>query len=320
MPEAPSPVRALVIRNPASRRALSEQKLRAVLQAARDAGWRIEAVATDAAGHATELARQAAISGVDVVVVHGGDGTINEAVNGLAGTNTALAVLRGGTANVWAKETQCAKDPVASMRAITSGVRRRVDLGRAGGHYFLLMAGIGLDAAIVPRVSVRLKRRLGAAAYIVGGIATALRTKAWPVELKLDGAPAETSLYWMIAGNTRLYGGVTRITHRAVADDGLLDIALMRRGGVHRLLADAVRLLLRRHDRSPNIRHLRTHELEISTPGIPVQVDGEYIGKTPMRIVCVPLALHVIVPRGLESPLFRDAAEPLGAGQQSAGR
>jgi YegS/Rv2252/BmrU family lipid kinase len=295
---------ALLIRNPVSGKALREADARAVLEVARAAGWRIEAVSTERAGHATEIAREAAARGVDVAIVHGGDGTINEVVNGIAGSETALAVLRGGTANVWAKETQCAKDPIASMRVITRGVRRRVDLGRAGDRYFLLMAGVGLDAAIVPRVSARMKRRLGAAAYILAGVITALRTRAWAVDMRRDGAPAETSLYWLVASNTRSYGSVVQIARDAVADDGLLEIVHMRRGGVISLAAAAARLLCRRLERSPNVRFQRLHELSIETAGIPVQVDGEPHGTTPMRLAVAPGALAVIVPAGLQTPLF----------------
>ncbi len=295
---------ALLIRNPVTRHAIDDATLARVLAVARDAGWQIDAVATERAGHATALARDAAARGVDVIVVHGGDGTLNEAANGIAGTGAALAVLRGGTANVWAKETHCAKDPVAAMRAIVTGRRRRIDLGRANGRYFLLMAGIGLDAAVVPRAGARMKRRFGALAYIIAGVMTALRTKAWPAQTTIDGDDSERSLYWMLAGNTRSYGGIVRITHRAVADDGLLDIALMRRGGVLRLIADGVRVLLRRHDRSPNVHYVRARCVDITTPGIPVQLDGESHGATPLRIEVAPLALAVIVPADLRSPLF----------------
>jgi diacylglycerol kinase family enzyme len=189
------------------------------------------------------------------------------------------------------------------MRAVVAGERRRVDLGVANGRYFLLMCGVGLDASIVARVGSRMKRRLGALAYIIAGVAAIFRTKAWPVEMRVDGA-TESSLYWLLAGNTRSYGGMVNITHRALAGDGLLDIALMRRGGVLRVAADGVRVLLRRHERSPNVRYVRAHTLEIATPGIPVQLDGEACGETPLRLEVAPLALHVIVPAGLRSPLF----------------
>ncbi len=295
---------AILIRNPVARHAIDDATLERVLAVARDAGWQINAAATEHAGHATELGRDAAARGIDVIVVHGGDGTLNEVANGIAGTETAMAALRGGTANVWVKETRCPKDAVAAMRAIVHGKRRRIDLGSANGRYFLLMAGVGFDAAIIPRVGARMKQRIGALAYIIACVPVILRTKPWAATLTIDGDASESSLYWMLAGNTRSYGGLVRITHRAVADDGLLDIALMRRGGVLRLIADGMRVLLRRHDRSPNVRYVRARSVDITTPGIPVQLDGESHGATPLRIEAAPLALAVIVPADLRSPLF----------------
>jgi len=306
---------ALLIRNPVARRRLSGAQLASIATIARDAGWTLDVVATECAGDATRIARDAAARNVDVVIVHGGDGTLNEAINGLAGTDTAVAVLRGGTANVWAKETQCAKDPVRSMRAIVTGVRRRVDLGRAGDRYFLLMCGVGLDASIVNAVGSRIKRWLGAAAYVAVGIAQALRARTWPVDMTIDGDASERALYFMLVSNTRLYGGVARIAHRAVADDGELDVVLMRRGGVLNLIRDGVRVLVRRHERSPNVRYTRARAVELMTAGIPVQVDGEAAGETPLRIEIAPLALAVVVPADLRSPLFeRDAVAVAGGG------
>jgi diacylglycerol kinase family enzyme len=214
-----------------------------------------------------------------------------------------VAVLRGGTANVWAKESRTPKDPVKAMRVIVSGERRRIDLGVANGRYFLLMCGVGLDAEIVARVGSRMKRRLGALAYLIAGVKAVVTMKAWRTNVEIDGA-RETSLYWLLAGNTRSYGGTVEITHRAVADDGMLDIALMRRGGVLRVLADGARVLLRRHERSSNVLSCRTHTLAIDAPGIPIQLDGEACGETPLRIEVAALALNVIVPAEVRSPLF----------------
>lgn len=314
LPLTPHPpvrtVEALLIRNPVARHPIAPGRLERVLQVARDAGWHIDALATDAPAHATTLAREAAARGVDVIVVHGGDGTINEVINGIAGTRVALAVLRGGTANVWAKETRCAKDPVASMRAITTGVRRRVDLGRAGERYFLLMCGIGLDAEIIPRVGARMKRRLGALAYIIAGLATVLRRQSDRAHIAIDGAARATHMYWMLAGNTRSYGGVVNLTPHAVADDGLLDIAIMKRGGALRLVQAGILVLLRRQHRARNLSYETARAVDIETPGIAVQVDGEPHGVTPIRVEIAPGALEVIVPARLRTPLFGQPPAP----------
>jgi YegS/Rv2252/BmrU family lipid kinase len=296
--------RCIVIRNPVSRRSLSEERLQAALDHARVAGWHVEGVATAYKGHGTEIARYAAASGTDVIIVNGGDGTINEVVNGIARSNVALAVIPGGTANVWASEIHVHKDPSQAVLDIVYGVRRHVDLGCANGRYFLLMAGIGLDAAIVPRVGPRVKRWFGRIAYVTAGVIAALRTKPWIARVSIDGQTREMSLYWMLAGNTRSYGGLMDITHRAHVDDGLLDVAVMHRGGVFHLLFDGVLALFHRHDRSPNVDYQRARVVEVITPGLPVQVDGELMGETPMTFEIVPRALHVIVPRALDSPLF----------------
>ncbi len=295
----------LLIRNPASRHSIPTERLDAVLARARDAGWQIDHVSTERNGQATEIARDAAARGADVIVVHGGDGTLNETINGIAGTGTALAVMSAGTANVWAHETHTPRDPVAAIDAIVRGERRRIDLGRAGERYFLLMAGIGLDATIVPRVSPMLKRRLGATAYVIAGAITAFRTKPWRVSVRIDGEARQCWLYWMLVSNTRSYGGLADIMYRAKADDGLLDVGIMHRGGLH-LVADGARIPFHGHDRSPNVDFMRARVVDVDTPGIPVQIDGELAGHTPMRFEVAPRALTVIVPAGLRSPLFSD--------------
>jgi len=304
--------RCLLIRNPVSRGALSDVRLDATLQIARDAGWHVECAVTERVGHAIEIARGAAARDIDVIIVNGGDGTINEVINGFVGRrDIALAVIPGGTANIWAKEIRVPKDPEAAMREIVGGERRRVDLGRAGDRYFLLMAGIGFDGAIVPDVSASMKRRFGASAYFVKGALDALRLKTCAVNGRIDGVAREGPMYWMLISNTRSYGGLIDIMYRAEADDGLLDVGVMRRGGAWHLLADGARLVFKRHDRSPNVDYIKARTIEIDTPDLPIQIDGEYAGTTPMRFEIVPSALTVIVPAGLQTPLLRaDAATP----------
>lgn len=299
----------LVIRNPVSRRSLDEKRLQAALDVARTSGWDVSVAVTERAGHATELARDAVGRGVDVIVVNGGDGTINEAINGIAGTQTALATLRGGTANVWAGEIGMDRDPVKAMRQIVSGERRRIDVGRANGRCFLLMAGVGFDGAVVPGVSGWRKRLLGPFAYVIAGVIAVFRAKSVASRVRIDDVASEMTVYWMLVGNTRSYGGFTDITHRAQVDDGLLDVAIMHRGGPWRMFVDGMRVLRKRHEHSDNIDYLKVRSVEIETPGLPVQLDGEFYGTTPTRFEIWPAALTVIVPAGLTTPLFAARAD-----------
>ncbi len=300
----------LVIRNPASRRSLDERRLNAALKVARADGWDVTVATTEQENHATELARDATARGVDVIVVNGGDGTINEVINGIADTATALAVLPGGTANVWAGEIHMHRDPVKAMRQIVHGGRRRIDVGRADRRCFLLMAGIGFDAVIIPRVSGRLKRLIGPFAYIIAGIVVVFRAKERQALVRIDGAASDMPVYWMLVSNTRSYGGITNIMFRAEADDGLFDVGVMRRGGPWRMAVDGIRVLLKRQEHSPNIDYVKARSVAIETAGLPVQLDGELWGATPIRFEVWPQALTVIVPAGLTTPLLRQHGMP----------
>ncbi len=299
---APVTRRALFVFNPVARGAPPIERLRAAIDGLE--GWETSLEATDAAGHATKLARAAAQRGLDVVVACGGDGTVNEVANGLAGSATALAVVRGGTANVWAKEAHLPRDTAAAVRLLTENEQRTIDLGRAGERYFLLMAGIGFDAAVVRDISGALKRRLGAASYLLHGLRVGLRYRTGAADLVVDGEPLASHLYWLLLGNTRNYAGVLNITHQARVDDGRLDIALLQRGGLLRLAWLAPWVLLGRHHRRAHVLYRTVTSLEVRTPGLPVQVDGEYLTETPLRFDVAPAALRVIVPKGLRSPLF----------------
>ena len=307
--------RALLILNPTARGAPPREWLREGIDALD--GWEATISQTESAGHAIELARDAAANGMDAVVACGGDGTVNEVANGLAGSQTAMAVVRGGTANVWSKEIKLPRKPADAVRLLSTGERRVVDLGRAvygGGadgeseRYFLLMAGIGFDASIVRQASGALKRRLGAAAYLLQGARSVFSHRAVAVELLVNGAPLSASLYWLLVGNTRSYAGLISLTHQAAADDGRLDFCLLEQGGLPRIAWLLPWVLLRRHHQRAHVQYRSVESLEVRTAGLPVQVDGEYLTETPIRIEVAPRALHVIVPAELNSPLFTSDA------------
>src|SRR4051812_20295884 len=156
-------------------------RARVVIQAAFGAEADVTVAETSRRGHATRLAQGAAADGTDVVVVLGGDGTLNEAANGLAGTRTALAALPGGSTNVFARTIGLPNDPIEAtgdlLDALERGAIRRVGLGWVNGRYFLFHVGMGYDAAVVAQVERRsgLKRYAGHPLFVYAAVATWFR-------------------------------------------------------------------------------------------------------------------------------------------------
>ncbi|HEY7295784.1 MAG TPA: diacylglycerol kinase family protein [Dehalococcoidia bacterium] len=276
-------------------------------------GWSVVRWQTEQPGHARELAAAAASAGSKALLVCGGDGTINEAVNGLAGSETALAVLPAGTTNVWAKEVGLSADPAAAVRLIQLGEHRRVDLGRAGERYFLLLASVGVDANAVQAVTAERKRRWGRYAYVAAGLIELLRRGGRPMAIEAGGRRFRGRALTAVIGNTRLYGGVLRATNQAWIDDGLLDLRVYAGGGVRQLLPQVARTLAGRPPRTDEL-YVQASRIHIAAPRpLPVQADGEHIGTTPITFTSAAQALTVIVPPDLRSPLFKPRPEPPAA-------
>jgi YegS/Rv2252/BmrU family lipid kinase len=239
---------------------------------------------------------------MEVVIVAGGDGTVNEALQGLAGQRTtALAVLPGGTVNVWATELGAEEHEADIAARIARGRRRTVDLGRVNGRYFLMMASVGFDAAASAAVGesaplTRLKRLTGPVAYGLAALRTALHFRGRRVAVEIDGAAVSRRLLMLVVGNTRLYGGIAEITPHARADDGLLDVCLLAGRGPIDLLRRGWSVLRRRHASDEAIDYRRARHVALAPrPPLRIQADGEDIGITPATFHAVPAALDVIV-------------------------
>ena len=175
-------------------------------------------------------AREAAERGDALVFVLGGDGTVRLAAGELAGSESALAVLPGGTANVWAKEAGIPHNLLKALDAHLNGQRVAMDLGRANGEPFLLMAGIGWDAQIAATVTPALKRRLGVLAYVLHGIPMLHRLRTANLAWEAEDASAVEGVGLVVVSNTRLYGGILTFSPEASARDGYWMPAFSRRG------------------------------------------------------------------------------------------
>jgi YegS/Rv2252/BmrU family lipid kinase len=296
--------RAVIVLNPVARNAPSRDRLVAAAATMQHQGWQVEVRPTEASGHGTELAREAAASGAHVVFACGGDGTINEVVNGIALTSSALGVLRGGMGDVFGREAGIPRAPEEALQVLVNGERHRFDLGQANERYFLMMAGVGFDAEVVRAVPRTPKKLLGSTSYALWGAALLARYRARNVALRFDGEALQARLYWLLVGNTRSYGGIIQVATQAVVDDGLLDAFVFEAVSAGRLVGTASRILRHRLEGAPGVTSRRVQELEVTTPGLGIQVDGEYIGETPARFAIAPAALDVLLPTGHARHLF----------------
>jgi diacylglycerol kinase (ATP) len=304
-------MRTLIVFNPAAGQAETlEHELNIATEVWTEHGWQVERKPTSGPGDGQRLARLAAEQGYDLVVAAGGDGTINEVINGLAGTQTALGMLPLGTMNVWARELGLPLQVRPAAQAILDWQPRPIDLGKAEDRYFLLMAGIGFDAAITAAVNPGVKRRFGALAYVWRGIEVALSIRGSRARLILDGRTVKGRVLLVVIGNTQLYGGLVKITHRASIDDGLLDVCVIKGDSFIAALRHTVAILRRSYSHNPEIDYYRARSIKvIASPRLPVQVDGDPIGQTPLSLEVVPGALYALLPPEVPGDLVQQPAK-----------
>jgi len=297
--QAVLPRRLLVVYNPTAGRR-GRRRIEAVLAALRARGCRLDLRETSAPGDAEALARTAATEQVDLLVAAGGDGTINEAVNGLVGRGAGeeappLAILPLGTANALASEIGLDLDPGRLARTIALGRPVPVSLGRANDRLFTMMAGVGFDAHVVDAVSLDLKRLIGKGAYVWES-ARALRRFAFPgYRVTLDGALHDAAS--VIVAKGRFYGGRFVCAPEARLTEPLFQVCLFGRPGAWNALRYAAALGLGTLGRLPDYSVVPAREVLIEGPeGDPVQGDGDVIARLPVRIRLLPEALRLVMP------------------------
>ena len=190
-------------------------------------GARIELFPTTESGSATELARLAVSRGAPRIIVAGGDGTLNEVINGIAGTRTELAIIPTGTANVLAIEMDVPMNVTKACALAFEGKATAVDLGLAGDRYFALMAGIGFDAMVIKNINPVLKKTIRHAAFPVSGLVTFIQEDL-PL-LSVKTADHETEGYFVVVANSKYYGGRFGPTPDASMTDGMFDICVLKK-------------------------------------------------------------------------------------------
>lgn len=296
-----SPRKATLISNPKTGRYASRrrpvQELAAQLESL---GIQVDVRLTQGPGDATEIAARAARNGSSDVIIAGGDGTINEAIQGLAGTKARLAIIPRGTGNVLARELGLPLEDEPALKIVAQGKSRQIYLGLAidettnESRHFVLMAGIGLDASVVKRVQPRLKKRIGKGAFWVSGLSHLATWNPRPFILEINGHKY-TSTFAAI-GKAAKYGGDLAITPGARLDQPEFEVCIIdtrsRLRYLH-LLSQAMRNGMPRD--TPEVQLVNAVSIKAHGDAH-VQIDGELIGHLPMRFEIAPHSLEVIIP------------------------
>lgn len=300
---------AIIIANPASGSYLFHtRQIDATVAFLRGHGWQVELALTTGAGDARRLARKAVEQGLDVVIAAGGDGTLNEVIQELAGSETALGVLPVGTVNVWARETNIPLYSAGARQVLVEGQVRSIDLGKVNDRYFLLMAGIGFDAEVTHAVEKKPIKRLGVMGYLLIGTWLGLGYQSFRAFVTVNGRLVKKNALQIVVGNTQLYGGTIKYTWLAKCDDGRLDLCIIRQRNLPGRLTVMWDFLLRRKQRRQWVTYEKAETIEIRTrTPIPIQLDGDPAGFTPAKFTVVPGALKVIVPSNTPKELFSKA-------------
>jgi diacylglycerol kinase (ATP) len=252
--------------------------------------------ATSRAGEAETLARHAAQEGFEKIVAAGGDGTINEVVNGLAGSNAALGLLPIGTMNVFATELGLpAHDLELCWNIIQGENTRLVDLPSANGKHFVQLAGVGLDAQVVKETSLTLKRSFGPLSYLISAAQIAARQ---PPRLFLESENSSIDEgSFVLVGNGRLYGGPFPFFKQALIDDGLFDVIVFKQLGYLEIIKYLQDVFFSSEIRVPEIEYFQTRRLRVTSDSeVPVELDGELVGSCPVEFQLQERTLRVLAP------------------------
>jgi diacylglycerol kinase family enzyme len=276
----------------------------------------VEPMPTAGPGHASELVeerlRRLGVEEAGDLLVLGGDGTLNEAVTGAlragvlqaGGPGPCFGVVPAGTANVIARDLGLPRHPLRAAAALAGGAARPFDVGTcrgpAGERPFLLAAGVGVEAEVIAAVDPAVKRRFGPAAFLAAGWRVAgARDRALRVRARLaDGREVERLVAGSLTcGNSRLYGGPCRLSRRAAHDDGVLELLLVRSTARPALLALGLASRFADASHAPGVELLPVVSVSVEAPAaVPVHVDAELFGTTPVELGVLPRALRLRVP------------------------
>ena len=307
-------MRAVLIINPTSGKSTvtdkpmsPEETEIAILTGLRTYGIEPELYHTTPEDTGQGLATRAAAAHAELVIAAGGDGTIHAVASGLIGTQSTMGIIPTGTMNNLAHSLNIPDTIPAACIALATGETRLIDVGKINEHFFLEVAGIGLEAALFPAAEeVKSPGLLSTLHGVIRGVKTLLSFK--PTRLRISYDERQRRPYEAIQVticNAPFYGIHFQVASNVLMDDGLLDVIIYRNFSKLEYIRHAISISQGRRLYQPKIRHRRAKSLHINADqAMEIHADGEPLGYTPAQIIIVPAALHVRVP-GVPAPGLR---------------
>jgi YegS/Rv2252/BmrU family lipid kinase len=287
--------RALLLVNRQSRQ--GQKRLSEVISCLVEQGFELIAASAENPQHFSDVIRRYQHQ-VDLVIVGGGDGTLNAAVDTLVETNLPLGILPLGTANDLARTLKIPNSLPEASKVIVNGKLQRIDLGEVNGKYFFNVASLGLSVKITQRLTKEVKRRWGIFAYAFTALKVIWESRPFSAEIHLPDQSVKVKTVQIAIGNGRYYGGGMAVAPDAMIDDQRLDLYSLEIRHWWEIIPLLPRMRQGRHINARNVRALQAQEIEIYTrKPRPINTDGEITTYTPAHFRVIPKAVAVFVPR-----------------------
>lgn len=282
------------IYNPIAGKGLSQKVFAQTEQRMRALGAEYSVAISEYEGHAPELVKAALQEGHGCIVAVGGDGTVREVAEVMAGSDTPMGILPCGTGNDFANGLRIPNDPEKALEILLAGNTRKMDTGEANGDFFINVAGFGFDVDVLIYTE-KYKRFRGLTAYILGLLHALFGMKMRRVHIRTPEREFDCDAMEVAVGNGTQFGGGMKVTPEADPCDGLLDVCIIRDVNKLTVLKVLVRFVKGGHVNLPICEYFKTTEISVtSEPDSPLQLDGAIMGSTPVTFKINPAAIQVV--------------------------
>lgn len=291
--------KAMFILNPSAGKERAIEYKDQVEETLKSMGYSVTTKETQKKHDATEFAKEACLQRYDFVVAMGGDGTINEAVSGLAEQDhePLFSLIPLGTVNDFARALGISLDPPEAIEALKTGTEKRVDIAKVGDHFFMNILAIGEIAESTYEVSPEQKTKLGALAYFIEGVKAITSDTEMDFDIRYDGGSWEGEAKLVLVALTNSVGGFEKLAPEALTDDGLLHVYIVKNAALPAFIRIAGSLLRGQLEKDPDVEVIQTTQVSIkTTEPLSSNIDGDEGATTPFTIEVLPRHIRALIP------------------------